>query len=943
MIKKQTRRELEQRVKQLEKSVLNSRRLKEELLAARQQLEDIIQSLPDPTFVIGRKKKIVTWNRAIEKLTGLSKEEMVGRGDNAYAIPFWGEARQVLVDLIMDRYQDDVLPYDTIERCGDSLVGEAFLPNFRGGQGIHVWLKASPLYDKHGNITGAIETIRDITRLKETEKALQENIEQRQAILDGMPDRIRQVDTSMTVLWANNTVLEIHPDSLGLPCYQSAVNRQKPCQGCPALKCLNTGRTEREIIHHPQLAGMEGESYWENIGVPLKNKSGKILGAIEIARNITDRVLAKKKLREAQELLEAAVAQSPSGILIADAPDVRIRLANQAAFGIRGGDLKVLKGIDLAEYSKNWQTFRPDGTLCPKDSLPLSRAVLRGEVTQNEELILRDQEGNDHWVSSNAAPVKNEMGQTIAGIVVSHDITEQKRVECELRVSQRRLQAIFNTSPDPIVVYNNNGHPEYMNAAFTRIFGWCLDELKNSCVPFVPGSQKEITRLKIEEIYQSGNPVRFETKRLTKDERTLDVLLSAAMLKDFQEQNQGLVVNLKDITANKKLEAQIRQTQKMESIGTLAGGIAHDFNNILFPVLGYTEMLLQDIPKDNPAHSSLEKIYKGAIRARDLVKQILTFSRQESSELKPMKLQPLIKEALKLIRSTIPTSIEIRQDIDPKCGVVNADPTQIHQIIMNLTTNSYHAMEETGGTISVSLKEIKIGEFGKRMPDVNPGLYACLMVTDTGKGMEKALAGKIFDPFFTTKAVGKGTGMGLSVVHGIVTGMAGVIKVYSEPLKGTQFTVYLPVENSWHQLPDARTKEPVKGGTERILLVDDEETILSMEKELLERLGYRVTPCAGSIEALQVFRRTPDAFDLIITDMAMPEMSGDKLSVELMQIRSDISILISTGFSEILSGKEADSLGIKGFVMKPIVLRDFALKIRDLLDKTMVERVGDFD
>ncbi|MBU8849910.1 MAG: response regulator [Desulfobacterales bacterium] len=389
----------------------------------------------------------------------------------------------------------------------------------------------------------------------------------------------------------------------------------------------------------------------------------------------------------------------------------------------------------------------------------------------------------------------------------------------------------------------------------------------------------------------------------------------------------------KSIEEKAELESKLRQSYKMEAIGTLAGGIAHDFNNILFPVLGHTEMLLQDIPEDSPTHDSLKKIYSGAIRAKELVKQILTFSRQDNSELKLMKMQPIIKEVLKLIRSTIPTTIDIKSDIQTNCDVIKADPTQIHQIIMNLATNAYHAMEEAGGELKVSLKEVKIGKFDLINPNMDPGVYNCLTIADTGMGMDKDLTEKIFDPFFTTKAIGKGTGMGLSVVHGIVTAMKGVIQVYSEPEKGSEFRVYFPVVQSFFEEQNPQTKGKIHIGTEQILLVDDEEGIVLMEKQMLERLGYQVTSRTSSIEALEAFRANPDKFDLVITDMAMPNMSGDKLSIELVKIRPDIPILLSTGFSEIMSKEKAESIGIKGFLMKPIVMRSLSRKIREVLDE----------
>ncbi len=522
----------------------------------------------------------------------------------------------------------------------------------------------------------------------------------------------------------------------------------------------------------------------------------------------------------------------------------------------------------------------------------------------------------------------------ISGVLANYkDISHRKEADIEIRKSGERLKAIFNASPDPIVVYNVKGYPEYINEAFTSVFHWHLDELQDRLIPFVPEDQKIITKLKIEEIYKYGTPVRFETKRLSKNGEIIDVLLSAAIIKGIEGIHNGLVVNLKDITERKNLEVQIQQTQKMESIGTLAGGIAHDFNNILFPIVGHSEMLLEDVPKESPFREGLNQIYTGALRASELIKQILTFSRQESGELKLMKMQPIIKEALKLIRATIPTTIEIKHDLQSDCGAVKADPTQIHQIVINLATNAYHAMEDTGGKLNINLKKVELEAPDALNPDIKPGAYASLRISDTGKGMDKELIEKIFDPFFTTKGIGKGTGMGLSVVHGIVKSMNGTINVYSELGKGTEFHIYLPLAEAVKEQQANNIEAPIQGGNEHILLVDDEKAIIGMEQHMLKRLGYKVTSHSSSIEALEAFRASPDRFDMIITDLQMPNMSGDKLSVELTKIRPDIPVLLCTGFSETISEEKAEFLGINGFLLKPIVMKDLSHKIREVLDK----------
>lgn len=378
----------------------------------------------------------------------------------------------------------------------------------------------------------------------------------------------------------------------------------------------------------------------------------------------------------------------------------------------------------------------------------------------------------------------------------------------------------------------------------------------------------------------------------------------------------------------KKLEARLRQAQKMEAIGTLAGGIAHDFNNILFPILGYSEMLMNDAPDNSDLKRDLSMIFNGTKRARDLVKQILAFSRQREYDLKPIKVHLVVKEALKLIRSSIPATIDIMQNIID-CELVMADYTQIHQVAMNLLTNAYHAMEKKGGKLKVTLKEVDLRvDDLKGMP---PGTYVCLTVSDTGIGMDQSTIDRIFDPYFTTKKEGKGTGLGLAVVHGIIKSHGGHISVYSEPGKGSEFHVYLPVIKAQQETKQIEI-QPIKKSNERILVVDDEKMVVEIQQKMLKRLGYEVTSCTSSVEALKAFQANPDNFDLIITDMTMPNMTGDQLAQKIMEIRTDIPIILCSGFSEKMSNEKAKSLGIKKFLMKPVLIKDLSITIRRALD-----------
>ena len=382
----------------------------------------------------------------------------------------------------------------------------------------------------------------------------------------------------------------------------------------------------------------------------------------------------------------------------------------------------------------------------------------------------------------------------------------------------------------------------------------------------------------------------------------------------------------------KKINEQLRQAQKMEAIGTLAGGIAHDFNNLLAVILGYSEILIEEVQPDSKFANYLNTIISAGNRAKNLVKQILAFSRQAELERIPLKIQPLIKEGLKMLRSSIPTTIRITENIDPKSGSVLADPTQINQILMNLCTNAYHAMEDTEGILSVTLKTTFIQPDNKTMLlHVTPGEYVEVTVSDTGTGIGTDIIEKIFDPYFTTKEIGTGTGMGLSIIHGILSDYDGTITVESELGKGSTFHVYFPVVEN-ETLPEIKKPEDLPGGKERILFIDDEKFLSEMGKDMLERLGYHVTVRYNSIEALTTFQNAPNEFDLIITDQTMPGMTGSDLSRRMMQIRPDIPIILCTGYSNLIDEDSAKDLGIKEFALKPITKEVIAELIRKVFN-----------
>ncbi len=385
--------------------------------------------------------------------------------------------------------------------------------------------------------------------------------------------------------------------------------------------------------------------------------------------------------------------------------------------------------------------------------------------------------------------------------------------------------------------------------------------------------------------------------------------------------------------ANRALEIKLQQAQKMEAIGTLAGGIAHDFNNILTAIIGYAEIAKLRLTGESRARESLEEVLRASDRAKDLVGQILSFSRQGQQQLLPAQIGPIVKEALKLLRASLPSTIQIKQDIDPDAGVVKADPTQIHQVLMNLCTNALHAMQERGGILTVSLRNWSVDEgFAFRSPGLEPGKYVRLQVQDTGYGIAPEVLDRIFEPYFTTKKTGEGTGLGLAVVHGIVKSHEGVITVSSNREDGTAFDVFLPVIEGG-ELPVLQPSEDLPRGDERILFVDDEHALVHLGKEMLEFLGYRVNACSSSLQALQLFRSRPNDFDLVITDLTMPHLTGEGLAQEVLSIREDIPIILCTGFKQKMTERYAAEIGLRALLIKPLRMREMADTVRRVLDK----------
>lgn len=531
---------------------------------------------------------------------------------------------------------------------------------------------------------------------------------------------------------------------------------------------------------------------------------------------------------------------------------------------------------------------------------------------------------------------------------LAHDFNKMtesvKHRELEIIQSEQRFREFVENSIMGFFQVEKQGAFRMVNKRVAQIFGYSspmefISGVRNiGDIYMHPEERPEILKQIGDNGFVEGLEVEFKGK--TGESVWVKSNTRVATDKDGVVFHEGTLEDITELKKaekeRKKLAIQLTQAQKMEAIGTLAGGIAHDFNNILSPIIAYSEMAMMDLSPDSSIRQDIYQIYESGKRARDLVKQILTFARKSEKKRIPLKASNIVKEAIKFIRSTIPSTINIEYNCNAKLDTILADPTQMNQIVMNLCTNAAHAMREKGGALEITLNdEHVVVDDISRFADLTPGNYLRLTVRDTGPGISPDVINNIFEPYFTTKGLGEGTGMGLAVVHGIVQNYGGNIAVESEVGKGTMFHVLLPVVEV--DIPmDTETKIKLPRGNEHILFVDDEKEIVRMIRLMLEKLGYKVTALTSSVEALEAFKDTPEKYDLVITDMTMPNITGKELAKEVMTIRQGIPIILCTGYSDQIDEKIAEEMGIAAFVMKPLVMHDLATIISEVMNKVSI-------
>ncbi len=875
---------------------------------------EIVENLNDVLYSVSPDGAILYVSPPIQSVLGYSPDELMGRNFFQLIHPDdLEDIQKAFGDVLQGLYTPD--EYRMLTKAGDYRwvrTSSRSVSDARGGAVIQ-----GVLADVHQRKKAEHALIENERRLKESQKTA----------------RIGHVEydvVSGEIVWADIVyeLFERDPKS-GPPSYEEVMALHHPEDAVQLerrIRAAIENATPYSIDLQVSLPSGK-KMFYHAIGRPLTNDAGSVTNIIGTVQDVTKRKRAEESVRISEEKFSKAFHSAPVLMTISEVDTGRYLDVNDAFARVTGYGRETAIGKRSVEL----------GLISPRNRRRLSHLLHHHGRVQDWELNLTRADGSDLICLYGAEII--EVGHKKRLFSIASDITDRKRVEHQLRESRERFEKVFNSHVDAIFVLNAESPPAVIesNTAASKIFGYEMDEMVGDATDklHVGASHLETFGRELRAaIQQEGHLHHFEFSMKRKDGTIFPTEHTVLELKNDAGKRTGRVSIVRDLTERNAMAARLQQAQKMEAIGTLAGGIAHDFNNILFPVLGYAEMLQDEILKDSRLKSHVDGILIGTLRARDLVKQILAFSRQGEQEMKPIRLQPIVKEVLKLLRATIPTNIAFHSDIDPVCGPVMADPTQIHQITMNLATNAYHAMEEEGGQMSIRLEKAPMEQDPFPFKNQATGDCALLTVTDTGIGIEKDILDKVFDPYFTTKEKYKGTGLGLSVVQGIVENCGGVVQIFSQPGRGTEVRVCLPLIKQ-SQSPVSQPADearPIQGGNERILLVDDEAIIVRMIQQLLERLGYRVTPRTGSVEALEAFRAHPDKFDLVFTDMTMPNMTGDKLAMAIKKIRPEIPIILCTGFSNQIDDEKCKEMGIQGYVMKPVVKKDMDEIIRKVLD-----------
>jgi len=846
-------------------------------------------SITDMVSIHDKDFKIINANKAFADVFNMKHDEIIGK---------------TCYELVHGTKESpSFCPHIKILDTGDPYCIETFEPCL----GINIEVSASPMFDETGQPVASVHIVKDITERKQTEK-------EREQVLYNMGERIKELNCMYGVassVYQRETLEEIFRDVAGLI---------PPGWQYPKITCSRIifdgaeyaskpfTKTEWEqtsdIIVEGQKRGVIEVYYMEQRPVldegPFLNEERDLINSI--AHTISEAVNRKKKdemLHQIEWLL------TKKGILVVSEETVAKPIY---------GDLTELNthGLILNSVGKKMLKDITIDYLC---MLETSGAIYE----RNGDYALG-------IFASGWCLFLDQASRNLCGTEDNTCALESGKWLCHESCWNNASKTSIETG-QPVDIECNGGIHLY------AIPIWAGKQIIGSINFGYGDPPQDLQKLQeLADLYGvSVNELRTKAKEYKS--RPMFLIDVAKERLHASARLIGEIVERKLAEKEKhNLEVQVRQKQKMEAIGTLAGGIAHDFNNILGALIGYADLAKDDIPEGTVAHQNQQEVLIAAKRAKELVKQILTYGRQDEAKLAPVQINTVVTEALKMLRSSLPTTIEINQNINCNSSIM-ADETHIHQILLNLGTNAAHAMSENGGVLEVNLADVNIdSDITNKHGTLQRGSYVKLTVKDTGCGMSEETMERIFEPFYTTKEVGKGTGMGLSVVHGIVENHNGLITVDSKSEEGTTFEIFFPCVDD-RKVIETEDSEIIDGQGEQILLVDDEQSLVDMATQMLQRIGYEVIAKTNSIEALEIFQEDPSKFDLVITDQTMPKMKGTELAKELMNIRPDIPIILCTGFSESVDSESAKAVGIREFVMKPVNREEISQIIREILNK----------
>ena len=679
------------------------------------------------------------------------------------------------------------------------------------------------------------------------------------------------------------------------------------------------GRFQRFYVTHMDVGGVLHHVDFSI--TPILEDDGTVSFLIPEGRYITEEVRARQALAESERRFRAIFDQAfqVAGILT---PEGMVVAINRTALRFAGIEESAVLGLPF------WETPWWKHSSAAQEQLRYAIRLAGHGQTAKFVATQVDRDGVTHYIDTSIKPLRDDEGKVVALIPEGRDITDRVRVEEALRASEEQYRGLFEAAHDGFAIMTMEGGVRAVNQAMSSLLGYSREELLAlDPLAFIhPDDRYHFPRMLA--ALRQGRSYHTEGRNLRKDGSVFDADVHVSPFAYGGEPH--IFISMRDISERRRaeeekaqLEARLRQSQKMEAIGTLAGGIAHDFNNILTAIMGYTDLASHAVGAAHPAREHLRSVSAAGFRARDLVQQILAFSRQGEQVRKPLLLGPVVKEAIKLLRASLSTTIAIHPRIENQVGAILADATQIHQVVINLCANGADAMEKSGGELVIEL--VNVREAGRDS--------VRLSVADSGRGIPADLLERIFDPFFTTKEKGRGTGLGLAMVHGIVQSHEAVIRVESLPGQGSRFDILFPVIRAEVDEALPPDSPPPPKGVEHVLVVDDEAAVLHMEQELLQSLGYTVTATTSSVDALDIFRKDPDRFDLVLTDQTMPLMTGVGLIRELRRMRTELPVILCTGYSAQIDEVGAQELGVRCFLMKPFDIYRLAVMMRQALEQ----------